>query len=115
MGKWFPFVLAVAVGALAALASALAMPPLLAFAAGALVALAGAAALVRLAEDAPRPPAAAGRAGGRGDAVGLRPGADREAADAAPRRLAHRAGGLRQPGGAGGAAAAASRGRISPT
>ena len=59
MGKWFPFVLAAAVGALAALASTLAMPPLLAFAAGALIALAGAAALVRLAEDAPRPPAAA--------------------------------------------------------
>ena len=101
MAKWFPFVLAAAVGALAALASALAMPPLLAFAAGALLALAGAAALRALAEDAARSGAApAGPAGG-GDAVGIRAGADREAADAAPRRLAHRAGGLRQPGGAG--------------
>ncbi len=68
MSKWFPVVLAVAVGAFAALASALALPPLLAFAAGVLVMLAGAAALRRQEEGgsapAREPAAPAAEAGG---------------------------------------------------
>jgi len=59
MAKWFPFVLAVAVGALVALASVLALPPLLAFAAGVLVSLTGAAVIAHLAGDAPPRAAAA--------------------------------------------------------
>ncbi|HRO10049.1 ATP-binding protein [Amaricoccus sp.] len=57
MARWVPFGGAVLVGALAALASALALPPLLAFAAGALVGLVGAAVLAR--EPAGPVPAAA--------------------------------------------------------
>ena len=52
MPKWFPIGLTVAVGGLAAIVSALSMPPLAAFAAGALLALAVAAALVRRTEEA---------------------------------------------------------------
>ncbi len=55
MAKWLHYGLAVAVGALVALASVLAMPPLLAFAAGVLVSLLGAAALTQ----PPPPPAPA--------------------------------------------------------
>ncbi|HET9067985.1 MAG TPA: ATP-binding protein [Amaricoccus sp.] len=55
MAKWLPFGLAVAVGALVALASVLALPPLLAFGAGVLVSLLGAAALTQP-PPAPAPP-----------------------------------------------------------
>lgn len=58
MAKWAPTFLALAVGTLAALATALDMPPFLAFAAGALVALAGVTLLPRGESEAAPPRAA---------------------------------------------------------
>ena len=96
MRAWPYLALALAVGGLAALVALLAVSPPAAFAAGALlVALAAALIGPRRAGGACAR-AARDRAAG-GMPHGVRPGADREAADAAPRHLAHRADRLCQP------------------